>query len=81
MFETTFSMAEENSSSSSVAAATTSSSNLEHLAESVDGRGSLDHVPQHGFRVGLNHKFSKKGKPFKTPRLHQIPSFIGLSFR
>ncbi|XP_067928996.1 non-lysosomal glucosylceramidase-like isoform X1 [Watersipora subatra] len=58
-----------------------SESTLEHLAENVAGRGCLDHIPQHGFRVALNHRFSKKGKPFKTPRIHQLPSFIGLSLR
>ena len=58
-----------------------SESSLEHLAEAVEGRGSLEHVPHHGFRVGLNHKFLKNGKPFKTPRIHQLPAFIGLSVR
>lgn len=52
-----------------------------HLAETVTGRDLLDHVPHHGYRVKLDHKFSKKGKPFTTPRLHQLPSFIGLSLR
>lgn len=54
---------------------------LEHLAELVNGRVELENVPHHGFRVALNHIFSKKGKPFTTPRLHQLPSFIGLSLR
>lgn len=53
----------------------------DHLSETVSGREILDHVPNHGYRVKLDHKFSKKGEPFKTPRLHQLPSFIGLSLR
>jgi len=52
-----------------------------HLAEFVEGRPEVEDVPHHGFRVGLDHQFQKKGKPFTVPRLHQLPAFIGLSLR
>ena len=45
------------------------------------GPKHIDGIPDYGWRVRTDHKFSEKAKPFQIPRLHQIPPLIGMSWR
>ncbi|CAH1796951.1 unnamed protein product [Owenia fusiformis] len=38
-------------------------------------------VPDYGFRVKLNQKFEQKCGPMTIPRIHILPSLVGLTFR
>ena len=53
--------------------------NKEWLA--TDALKSIDGLPDFGFRLRFDHVFTESCKPFTTPRLHQLPSLIGIAYR
>jgi len=41
----------------------------------------IDGLPEFGFRLPFDHVFTEPCKPFSMPRIHQLPSFVGLAYR
>ena len=41
----------------------------------------VDSLPDFGFRLRFDHKFTEHCRPFTMPRLNQIPDLIGMAFR
>lgn len=48
---------------------------------SVTALEKIEGLPEYGFRLALNHRFEEPCRPFKIPHLHQIPGFLGFSYR